>query len=371
MSFALMVLKNLFRQKARTGLTVLGISIGITTVVTLGVITGGLKSAASEILRAGGADFMVAQKGTSDLSFSSIPESDQVALAQFPNVERATGVLFHITRVGSNPYFPLLGIEPADLEATSPKLLDGTTLPANASDEMVLGSRAASELGLEVGDTLNIGERTFRVVGIFQSGNSFQDSGGFVTLSVAQDLARRPDSYTVIYIDVTSDANPAEVAKEIESRFSQLTAVSSLGEYGEVDQGILIVDAANLAISILAIGIGAIGVMNTMVMSVFERTREIGILRAVGWSGSRIMRMIVGESLFLCMISAVAGTLIALLAIRGVLTIPAVRSFIEPQYSADVFVRALLVAIGVALIGAVYPAYRAVRLTPMEALRHE
>ena len=130
-------------------------------------------------------------------------------------------------------------------------------------------------------------------------------------------------------------------------------------------------DALELAITALAVGIGAIGVMNTMVMSVFERTREIGILRAVGWRGSRIMRMIVGESLILCLVATVAGSALGVLASRSVLLIPAVRSVLDPQYTVDIFVRALVVAIAVALVGAAYPAMRAVRLEPMEALRHE
>ena len=95
-------------------------------------------------------------------------------------------------------------------------------------------------------------------------------------------------------------------------------------------------DALELAITALAVGIGAIGVMNTMVMSVFERTREIGILRAVGWRGSRIMRMIVGESLILCLVATVVGSALGVLASRSVLLIPAVRSVLDPQYTVDI-----------------------------------
>src|SRR3970282_1475130 len=121
-------------------------------------------------------------------------------------------------------------------------------------------------------------------------------------------------------------------------------------------------DPANIAISVLAVGIGAIGVMNTMVMWVSERTREIGILRAVGWSGRRILRMIIGESLFLCVVAAVVGSALGVLAAPAILLIDLIHKLLAPTYTVDVFVRALVVAVVVALAGAVYPAARAVRL---------
>jgi putative ABC transport system permease protein len=81
--------------------------------------------------------------------------------------------------------------------------------------------------------------------------------------------------------------------------------------------------------------------------------------------------MIVTESLILCVLGAFAGSALGVLATRALLLIDVIRNVLEPQYSPDVFVRALVVAVVVALAGAAYPAVRAVRLTPMEALRYE
>jgi putative ABC transport system permease protein len=370
-SFFALIFKNLIRQRVRTGLTVLGISLGITTVVALGVITHSFKVSAGEILRLGGADFMVAQEGAADLSFSTVPVSDVDPVRDYPGVERAEGMLFSITRVGSNPFFITIGRERDDLVANPPPLKEGTVWSAGATDEVILGERAAADLDAGIGDTVEIDTREFAVVGIFETGKRWEDGGAYAPLAVVQEMASKFDVLTAIFVTVEEGADADAVADGIEDEFPNLVSISDVGEYGKVDQGVEFLDAANLAISILAVGIGAIGVMNTMVMSVFERTREIGILRAVGWSQRRILRMIIGESLILCVLAAVVGTVLGVLATRAVLLIDLINSLLEPQYTADVFIRGLVVAVVVALLGAAYPALRAVRLTPMEALRYE
>jgi ABC-type lipoprotein export system ATPase subunit len=183
------------------------------------------------------------------------------------------------------------------------------------------------------------------------------------SLATAQRISSKTDVVTAVHVTVAGGADPHDVALAIERDFPLLAVLEeSRRTTGEVDQGFKIMDAANLAISLLAVGIGAIGVMNTMIMSVFERTREVGILRAVGWRGSRILRLIVFESLAPCLIAAI-GVLFGLLASRAVLLVPSISSFLVPAYSLGVFARALAVGVIVALVGALYPAVRAVRLS--------
>jgi putative ABC transport system permease protein len=370
-TFLALIIKNLVRQRIRTGLTVLGISLGITTVVALGVITTSFKNAAGDILRLGGADFMVAQDGAADLSFSTVAAADIDPIRAYPGVARAEGVLFHFTRVGSNPLFIALGREPQDLIDNPPPLNEGTVWDAGTSDQVILGHRAAADLDASVGDTVTIDDHDLEVVGIFETGKRWEDGGAYMPLDVVQEMASKFDVYTAIYVTVEEGADPRAVAEGIGEDFPNLATISDVGEYGKVDQGVEMLDAANLAISILAVGIGAIGVMNTMVMSVFERTREIGILRAVGWSRRRILQMIIAESLVLCVAAAAVGTALGVLATRAVLLVDLINNLMVPHYTMEVFARALVVAVVVALLGAAYPALRAVRLTPMEALRYE
>src|SRR3990172_9871419 len=371
MTFIALILKNIVRQRTRTFLTVLGISLGITTVVALGVVTESLKASSGQILKLGGADFMVAQEGAADLSFSIVPQDEIPTIAATDGVESTEGILFHIARVGSNPFFFLGGRERAGVAANPPLYREGGLWAEGATDAVLLGANAAKNLAADVGDTVTIEDREFTVSGIYQTGRLYEDAGAYAPLGVVQEIGGKTGVVTAVFVHLEPGADPQQVGGAIEDAVPGVASIIDVGDYSKVDQGMQMLDAANLAISVLAVGIGAIGVMNTMVMSVFERTREIGILRAVGWSGRRILRLIITESLILCVLAAFLGSALGVLATRAILLIDVIRNVLEPQYSTDVFLRALVVAVVVALAGAAYPAFRAVRLTPMEALRYE
>jgi putative ABC transport system permease protein len=371
MSFTSLVFRNLFRQRMRTSLTVVGIAVGITIVVALGAITGGVRQSIGGWLRVGGSDFLVARKGSADLSFSTVSEKEWAALQATAGVERTTGMLIRITRHGSNPYFVLMGIRPDELAEAQPELVSGRLPSVGSTHELLLGSRASDDTGAAAGSRVTIDGERFLVTGIYRSEDVITNSGAYAPLATVQKISRMPGVVTAVYVAAEEGTDPVALALAIEDSMPTLTTVSEVDELGKVDQGIRVMDALNLAVSTLAVLLGAIAVMNTMIMAVFERTREFGILRAVGWRGSRIMRLVLTEALFLCLVAAAVGTALGVLATRGVMLIEAVQGLLEPTYSLDVFVRAILIASAVGLVGATYPAYRAVRLSPMEALRHE
>jgi putative ABC transport system permease protein len=370
-TFLGLIVRNLLRQRVRAVLTLLGISLGITTVVALGTITSGLKQTASGFLRAAGSDFVVAQEGAADLSFSTIPVERLAPLVEVPGVADVRPLLLHITTAGGNPYFFLIGVEDPVLARHPPALVAGRLLAPGSSDEIVLGTRAAAGLGVAVGDRTTISGQTFTVVGTFRSEVVWEDGGGYAPLATVQTIAAKPATVSVASVYVAPGADPVAVAARIEADVAGLVTIATADEYGKVDQGFAILDGANAAISLLAVLLGGIGVMNTMVMSIFERTREIGVLRAVGWTGRRVLAMVVLESLLLCLLAAAVGSLAGIGASRLVLLLPAVEGFIVPAYPLSVFRQALLVGVGVGLAGAAYPALRAARLLPMEALRYE
>ena len=122
--------------------------------------------------------------------------------------------------------------------------------------------------------------------------------------------------------------------------------------------------------SMIALVIGTVGVLNTMFMSVVERTLEIGILRAVGWRPAQF-RMILVESLLLSMAGAVVGTVGAVLLCRFLGTLPEANGLISGRIPISVILEGFMIALAVGFIGGGYPALRGSRLVPTEALRHE
>jgi putative ABC transport system permease protein len=124
-------------------------------------------------------------------------------------------------------------------------------------------------------------------------------------------------------------------------------------------------------ISVMAIIVGGVGVLNTMLMSVFERTREIGVLRALGWRRRNILGLILREAFVLGIVGGLVGIAIAFGLGYMINSIPTMEGMMPPQWNGEIFGRAILVAFMLGVLGGLYPAYRATRLQPIEALRYE
>jgi putative ABC transport system permease protein len=122
---------------------------------------------------------------------------------------------------------------------------------------------------------------------------------------------------------------------------------------------------------VLAIIIGAIVVMSAMTMSFIERTREFGVLSALGWARRRVGTMIMSEALLIGLIGAAGGLALSVLAVAGVQQLPSLAGVLHPEYTADIFGRALYTATAMVLLGGLVPAIRAALARPLEALRHE
>ena len=372
MSFVSLVLKNLWRQKVRSLLAIAGISLGIATMIALGAIADGLEYSLIATLRSGKADFSIGQAHAPMIVLSSVPEARLYEIQRWPEIQQAVGALVTFASFPGNPYFLAIGIEPDAFELGGVILLEGRAFSQYAEDEVLLGKSAASTLGVKLGDVVEIDLKKFQVVGIYETGNLLEDGGALFPLRTLQNLKNRPAELTVILVRVREGFAIEDVMARVEREYGgALITLRSAAEFHKNYQSLSLVRAGTWLIALLALVIGGIGVMNTMIMSVFERTREIGILRAVGWRRVRVLQLILGESLLLGGIAALVGTLLGWGAARAVTLLPQVRGLIGPLYTPDLFAKALLIALIVGLVGGLYPAYRAANISPQEALRYE
>jgi putative ABC transport system permease protein len=372
MHFAALIVRNVTARKVRAILTGLAIALAIMTVVTLGILTQSLRKTALSIIETGDADFTVAQTGVADV-LSSIIDGDEVErIKGYEGVDTAIGTLISAVELDSDhPFFLQIGLPVEELAGFGVEIIVGRAFEPDARDEMILGYRAARDLGLTVGDTIRVDERDFRIVGIFSTGQESGDSGAMLALTTLQANERKPNIVTLVFVRVNPETDIDALRGQIENDMPNLTTVRTETEFGRVDRNLELISAANTGVTILALIIGAITVMNTMMLSVFERTREFGILRAVGWPRWRVIAEVMGEALVIAFIAAMAGVGLGFIMVKIIEQAPDLVGVFEPDFTADVFGRALAISFGMAFIGALYPAVRAALLAPLTALRHE
>src|SRR5689334_11894003 len=363
-----LILKNLLRRKVRTALTIAGVAIGVGLIVALLSITNGVKRTAGDLVHVGRSDFGLFQSGAADLTKSLLPESLSTGVRRTKGVSQVARVFLLVGAAEHSDSSLVFGYVPGEFPERRLVVVAGARPRGN---EALVGDGAARIYRLRVGGFVETGKRRFRVAGIFHSGNPFVDRGIVLPLAAVQQLAQRPNEVTTLAVIVDLGETPKAVAKRLEAKFPGIKAIVEPGQAVKVDTSSRLIITAGWIFSLLALIIGGIGVTNTMAMSVFERVREIGIMRAVGWTSARIAALIVGEALAIGAIALGLGLLGGWLAADLFTEHSSLSSLTDADFTGGVFAWGLAFALGVALLGALYPAWRAVRLTPIEALHRE
>jgi putative ABC transport system permease protein len=235
----------------------------------------------------------------------------------------------------------------------------------------MLGKTAADTLEKQVGDVIRLPGGIFRVTGIYETGVGYEEGGGVMALPDAQAAFDKPRQVSMLQIKVRDPAQVEAARAQIENRFGDDVSVSTTATFIENSADIQNTKAMLGAIFALAILVGGVVVTNTMVMAVMERTREIGTLRALGWRQSRVLWMVLAESLLLGLIAAGFGILVGVGLNLGLGAIPGFGSFISAVYTPQVILQAIVVSLFLGAVGGLYPAWHASRLRPVEALRYE
>lgn len=369
MSFFTIVLRSLSRRPVRTGLTLVGISIGIAAVVALVGLAWGYEKSITKQLDIIGIDIVV-----SNMDGGLMPKAFDVEIedriATLPNVDDTSSVLMHMLSIEDAPLIMVSGREWGGFTWDKLKVVDGR-LPRDGSERaVVLGRLAADVLKKKVGDTVQIEVEELPVVGIVDGGSVVENGAIILSLSVFQDLTYNQGKVNFVDVRVTPETTEEEVKalcgriKEVFPEGRALVASEVVGG----SQGYRVVRAMSWSTSLLAIIVGVLGVMNTMLMTVFERTHEIGILLAVGWKRRRIMSMIILESALLGLLGGVVGVILGVIGVEILKTTPAIRGLLEPDLSPRLLLTAVAIAIVVGVISGLYPGWRSSRLSPSLAL---
>lgn len=372
MTFTGLILRQIGARPLRAGLTAGAVAIGVAAVVALGVLTASLKLTATQLLEIGQADFTVAQKHTDDLINSTISEQDIAEIDQLPGVEQAIGALISTDRYDAdNPLLIEVGLEPALQAPFGVDILRGRSYAADAEDEVMLGYVLARNIDKDVGDTVVIDEHSYRVTGLYRTDVSFGNSTIMFPLAKLQGMNRLSGHVSLGFVRVAEGASVADVRKEIDARFPQLTTIETAQDYGRADRNLVLISAANTGGSIIAAMIAITGVLNTSLLSFFERIREFGIYRSIGWRRTRVIGLVLGEAVVVSIAGAFIGVVVGWLAINVLQRLSQLRGIFVPEYDPSVFGRALGFALIVAFLGAVYPALRAALVAPLTAVRRE
>jgi putative ABC transport system permease protein len=364
--------KNLWRRPARSTLTACGLAVAVAAVVALVGVSQSLESSFLDLYTTRGGDLVVQRRGGAVQLSKGVELAFGERMKQIPGVREVIGSLMDMVAFEDKDLFMVLvnGWESNCPVLDRVHLLTGRRLQAGDKQAVMLGRILAANLGKQTGDHVQLYGQDFQVVGIFESFSVYENGAVFMLLDELQRQMDRPGEVTGFIVN-SSDKRPpaiAELRRRIEAMNSQIAATPCAEFVNSLTQ-MKIARTMSWFTSAFAIAIGAIGVMNTMAMSVFERRGEIASLRAMGWPKGRIGRLILSEAMFLSIIGAIIGIALGTGMTLLLMYWKRTSGLVQGNISTWGVCEGVCVAVLIALAGAAYPAYRCARLPIAETLR--
>ena len=367
------VWKNLRRRRLRTLLTLCGIGMAIGAFVGLVGFSSAFENGWLRIYSSSGTDISVIQQTFLN---TSLDQSAGETLNSLPFVAQATPVIFNMMGLTSDVNALVYGWKADTYQFESLQILSGRRFQ-DGHREVMLGDLLAEDLKKKVGDTLEIQSSPFTVCAIYHGGSGLQAAAVIMPLDQLQQLSSLQGKVSTF--DVRLRTAPAGESQEhylkraqtqIEAALPGLRAVPA-AERAHNNQFVQLAHASAWGTSLVALLIGILSVANTMAMSVYERTREIGILRALGWSQRKVLLLIQLEAAALGLGGGLGGIAFGWCTLRLLAAVPQTASIVSASLPVSILAEALGIAVLAGLIAGALPAWRASQLSPMEALRFD
>lgn len=382
-----LALRNLSRRKARSALTLVGLAVGMTAVVALISLSLGAQRMIERQFAKMGADVILVVP-VGGFGEPRPVRLDLSIVRGIPGVQSVGAVRRETLSVKSSAisgFLNIVGIS-TEGEALAGQLFGGLDVArgrlfASSQNEVVLGDGAAHDLGVSLNEHVTIQNRSFRIAGVLKhTGNDQDDYALYLSLEKLEELMDERGIISLAFVRAASGVDSAVLAQEIERVLRTSIAereflVQSSKQLSDLVSGALVVLRWTLgAIAGISLLVGGIGLTNTMLMAILERTHEIGILKAIGARRRHILALFLLESGFLGLLGGLAGLLfggaiaqsVALIAGQFLRT-----DLFSAAFDGSLMAGALLFAVFLGTIAGVWPAWRAAQLDPVEALRYE
>jgi len=363
-----MVVANLAHRPTRSLITMSAVALEVAMILLVVAVFYGYLTGSRESQMGVGADLLVQPPGSSALvGMSGAPISVKVGkvLLSIPHVSVAAPVIWAFSQ---KPLEIVYGIDLATYDQLPPKFVYLSGGPFQGPNDVIVDDFFASMNHMKVGQSIQVLGNSFRICGIVPHGKGGRK---FLPLTTMQELTGAEGRASVFYVKLDNPANMDAVTQAIkEKQGMEQYAVRSMSEYLSMmtpDN----LPGFNVAIEIvigIAIIVGFLVIFQSMYTAVMERTREIGILKSLGASKLYIVNVVLRETLLLAGVGIIAGIIISLAVRHAIIEVRPVQRL----YWSNLWVmRATMIAVFGAIAGALYPAFKAARRDPIEALAYE